>query len=232
MAALQNGKGDVSMRERILNLIEKTKVVAIIRGLTKDEAIRAAEALSDGDIKLVEVTFNQREPASFIETAETISAIKEKLGDKMGVGAGTVVTMEQLKLAKKYGAEFIVSPDTDEKIIAKTVKLDMVSLPGAYTATEIKKAHNAGADYVKLFPCTDNATSYIKAVKAPLSHIKLLAVGGVDAENAADFIKAGACGVGVGSSLVNKKWIKCGEYDKITAEAKKMIENINQNGEN
>ena len=102
-----------------------------------------------------------------------------------------------------------------------------MSLPGAYTPTEAKVAYNAGADFVKFFPCVGNAPAYVKAVCAPLNHINFLAVGGVSADNAADFLKAGALGVGVGGNLVNKEWIKNGEFDKITAEAKKYVANVN-----
>ena len=214
------------MRDRILELIEETKIVSIVRGISAENAVSVAKALYDGGVKLIEVTFDQKHPENFSETTVAIASIKKAMGDKMAVGAGTVITLEQLILARDAGAEFIVSPDTDAEIISKTVELGMVSLPGAYTPTEAKLAHNSGADYVKLFPCTDNAISYLKAIKAPLSHIKFLAVGGVSSDNAADFIKAGACGVGMGSSLVNKKWVDDGKFELITQEAKKTVENI------
>lgn len=203
-------------RNEVLEKIEKTRIVAIIRGIAPEQCVSTARALYAGGVELVEVTFNQQKPDSFSGTAAAISAIKSEMGKKMAVGAGTVLTVEQLLIAKAAGAEFIVSPDTNEEVIRKTVELGMVSLPGAFSATEAVKAHNAGADYVKLFPCLDNAVSYLKAIRAPLSHIKFLAVGGVNVENAADFIKAGASGIGVGSSLVNKSYIENGEFDKIT----------------
>ena len=146
----------------------------------------------------------------------------------MYVGAGTVTSVELVDMAAEAGALYMISPDMDEEVIKRTRELGLVSMPGAYTATEAKKAYNAGADFVKLFPCIGDAPAYVKALCAPLSHIPFLAVGGVDANNANAFIKAGAVGVGVGSSLVNKKWVDAGEYEKITEEAKKMIENINQ----
>ena len=117
---------------------------------------------------LVEVTFNQKCPEKFSETTTAIKSMIDAMGDKMVVGAGTVITTVQAELAHSAGAQFIVSPDTDEEVIKRTVALGMVSLPGAYTASESKKAHNAGADFVKLFPCSD--ASYIKALRAPLSH--------------------------------------------------------------
>lgn len=211
------------MREQVVKSILENKIIAIVRGADVEQAVKAAKAVSLGGVKLIEVTFNQKAPETFCDTVKAIALIKESCPD-MIVGAGTVLTVEQVELAKSAGAEFIVSPDTDEKVIKRTVELGMVSLPGAYTASEAKKAHNAGADFVKLFPCTD--ASYLKALKAPLSHINFLAVGGVNADNALEFIKAGAVGVGVGGALINKKLLDGGEYEKITETAKKFVENI------
>lgn len=215
------------MRETVINEIKKQKIIAIMRGLSTDEAVKTAKALYEGGITLVEVTFNQKAPETFVDTAAAIKAIKEEMGDKMLVGAGTVTSPELVKLAAEAGALYIISPDTDVAVIKTTKELGLVSLPGAYTPTEAKVAYNAGADFVKLFPCVGNAPAYVKAVCAPLNHINFLAVGGVNADNAADFLKAGALGVGVGGNLVNKEWIKNGEFDKITAEAKKYVANVN-----
>ena len=213
-------------RLEIIKKIEDKKIISIVRGISSDEAVLVAEALLCGGIELIEVTFNQKNPNTFDDTARAIKNIKEKFGDRMAVGAGTVLTIEQLMLANDAGAQFIISPDANEEIIKKTVELGMVSIPGAYTATEAVCAHNAGADFVKLFPCIDGAPKYIKALCAPLSHIKFLAVGGVNADNAADFIAVGALGVGVGSSLVNNTWVKERNYKKITEEAKRFVDNI------
>ncbi len=212
------------MREDVIKIIEKEKIISIIRGIAPEDAVKVAKALYDGGIKLVEVTFDQSNPDKFINTVNAIKAIKEFAGDKMCVGAGTVITKEQVDLAYSAGAQYIVSPDTDEEVIKRTVELGMVSLPGSYTPSEAKKAHNAGADFVKVFPCS--SASYIKAIKAPLSHIKFLAVGGVSVDNASEFIKAGAVGIGVGGNLVNKEWIKNGEFEKITKTAKQLVERI------
>lgn len=211
------------MREEIIKSIEENKIIAIIRGVEPEKAIKVAKALYDGGIKMVEVTFNQSAPEKFNQTTDAIKAIKENFPDIL-VGAGTVLTVEQVDLAKVAGAEYIISPDTDEEVIKYTVKSGLVSLPGAYTASEVKKAHNAGADFVKLFPCT--SVSYLKAVKAPLSHIKFLAVGGVTVDNASDFIKAGAVGLGVGSSLVNKKFIDEENWEELTNLAKEFVRKV------
>ena len=216
------------MRETIIQEVLNHKIIAIVRGMDQEQTVNIAKALYAGGIRFIEVTFNQKKPEEFYKTADSIRAIREAMGDKMYVGAGTVTSVELVDMAAEAGALYMISPDMDEAVIKRTRELGLVSMPGAYTATEAKKAYNAGADFVKLFPCIGDAPAYVKALCAPLSHIPFLAVGGVDANNANAFIKAGAVGVGVGSSLVNKKWIDAGEYEKITEEAKKMIENINQ----
>ena len=214
------------MRETIINEICKQKIIAIIRGVNEQEAVAAAKALYDGGITLVEVTFNQKSPETFIDTANTIKSIKEQMGDKVFVGAGTVTSAELVEMAADAGASYIISPDTDVSVISKTRELGLVSIPGAYTPTEAKTAYNAGADFVKLFPCVGDAPSYIKAICGPLNHIKFLAVGGVNDNNVTDFLKAGAVGVGVGGNLANKEWIKSGDYQKVCDAAKKYIEKI------
>lgn len=211
------------MREQVIQSILENKIIAIVRGANPEQAVKVAKAIYDGGIKLIEVTFNQKNPNSFCDTVSAISAIKKNIPE-MVVGAGTVLSKEQVDLAISGGAEYIVSPDTDVEVIKYSVEKGLVSLPGAYTASEAKTAYNAGADFVKLFPCTDVA--YLKALKAPLSHINMVAVGGVNTENAVDFLNAGAVGVGVGSSLVNKKYLENGEYDKITEIAKNLVEKV------
>jgi len=214
------------MRETIIDQICKQKIIAIIRGVNEQQAVAAAKALYEGGITLVEVTFNQKSPETFIDTANTIKLIKEQMGDKMLVGAGTVTSVELVKIAADAGASYIISPDTDVSVITKTRELGLVSIPGAYTSTEAKIAHNAGADFVKLFPCVGDAPAYIKAICGPMNHIRFLAVGGVNENNAAEFLKAGAVGVGVGGNLVNKEWIKSGDFNKIRDVAKKYVTNI------
>ena len=139
------------------------------------------------------------------------------------MGAGTVTSLEMLEGAYNAGAKFIVSPDTNPEVIKATVEKGMVSMPGAMTPTEIITAYKCGADFVKVFPVLNLGADYIKAVRGPYNHIPLLAVGGVNEKNMGDFIKAGACGVGVGGNLVNKDWIAKGEFEKITELAKEFV---------
>ena len=214
------------MRQQVIEKIKEEKIIAIVRGMDKEQTVKIAQALYEGGIRFIEVTFNQKCPEKFFETAESIRAIREAMGDKMFVGAGTVTSVELVELAAEAGALYMISPDMDESVIRRTRELGLVSIPGAYTATEAKQAYLAGADFVKLFPCVGDAPAYVKAICAPFNHIPFLAVGGVNADNAIDFIKAGAVGVGVGSCLANKKWADAGRYDLITEEAKKFVNNI------
>lgn len=211
----------------VFDLVMKTKVVAIVRGLSSGfEAL--AQAFYDGGIRAIEVTFSQKDPESWKQTAEAIRSIKTKMGDKMAVGAGTVTTVELVQLAYDAGAQFIVSPDTNVAVIHKTKELGMTSMPGAMTPTEIREAYAAGADFVKVFPAGTLGSSYIKAIRGPLNNIPLLAVGGVSEKNAAQYMAAGCVGVGVGGNLVNKDWIAAGQYDKITALAQQLCASVNE----
>lgn len=212
------------MREQVIQKILEHKVIAVMRGIPPQKAAGAARALCQGGVRLAEVTFNHKEPHTFKDTINAINSIKAELGEIITVGAGTVITVEQAEMAKQAGAQYIVSPDTHEAVIKRTLELDMVSIPGAYTATECIKAHSAGADFVKLFPCTQGAAEYLKALCVPFNHIRFLAVGGITPDNAPDFMKAGACGIGVSSSIVNTKWVENGELDKITRQAKIFTE--------
>ncbi|MBR4058903.1 MAG: bifunctional 4-hydroxy-2-oxoglutarate aldolase/2-dehydro-3-deoxy-phosphogluconate aldolase [Lachnospiraceae bacterium] len=213
------------MREQIIQKVLDKKIVAIVRGVYGEDCVKLAQALYDGGIELLEVTFDQSKPEALGRTSDTIHELVVRLGDKMAFGAGTVTSLEMLELAKNAGAQFIVSPDTNEEVIKATVAGGMVSMPGALTPTEILNAHRYGADFVKVFPTSSLGTAYIKAVRGPINHVRLLAVGGVNEKNIGEFIKAGVDGAGVGGNLVNKEWIARGEFDKITALAKEFVEN-------
>ncbi len=203
--------------------IRHHKIIAIVRGLSPAPMLQLADALFAGGIPLMEVTFNQAKPETWKETAEAIRALSTQRSGKIIPGAGTVMTPGQLRLAADAGAQYIISPDINEDVIRETKRLGLLSLPGAFSPTEITTAYKMGADAVKVFPAGVLGPAYIKAVRAPISHIPLLAVGGIDVGNCAAFISAGCTGVGVGGSLVNKQWIADGEFDKITALAKEYV---------
>jgi len=209
------------MRKSVIETIEKKKIITIVRGVESNKLIPVAEAMYAGGIRLLEITYSADGITSDEETAENIEMLSTHFEGRMLIGAGTVLTENQVELTKKAGGKFIISPDTYENVIKKTRELDMVSMPGALTPTEIQNAHRYGADFVKLFPITNMGPEYVKAVKAPLSHIKLLAVGGIDENNMADYLKAGVCGFGIGSNIVNKKLIDAGDFTAITELARK-----------
>jgi len=214
------------LREQVIQEILDKKVIAIIRGADEEKALQAARALYEGGVTLVEVTFNQRCPESFQTTQNAIRLIREEMSGKIFVGAGTVTSPALARMAHEAGASYIISPDTNESVIRETRALGMVSIPGAFTPTEAMQAHAFGADFIKLFPCVGDAVSYMKALCAPLNHLKFLAVGGVTSENAVDFIRAGAVGVGVSSSLVKKQWLDEEKYHLITESAKKLLKSL------
>ena len=210
------------MREEVVKAIEKDKLIVIVRGVERDKLIPLAEAMYEGGIRLLEVTYSADGKVSDADTAENIRMLCEHFAGRMHIGAGTV--LKQVEKTKKAGGEFIISPDTCEEVIRRTRELDMVSMPGALTPTEIQTAHKAGADFVKLFPITNLGSGYVKAVRAPLCHIRMTAVGGVDQSNMKEYLKAGVCGFGVGSNIVDKKMLAAEDYAGITALAKEYVE--------
>lgn len=211
------------MNEKIIEAIKKHKLIAIVRGVESEKCLKVAQALYDGGIRLMEITYNQKAPEKWEETACAIGALAKAFSGKMYIGAGTVTCPELVELTASHGGQFIISPDVDTDVIRRTRQLGMVSIPGALTPTEVMTAHKAGAHFVKLFPAGVLGTGYLKAVKAPISHIDLLVVGGIDEKNVADYLAVGACGAGIGGNLVNKSWVESGEYEKITQVAKALV---------
>ena len=216
------------MRENVVQAALRHKVIAIARGVAPEQSLPLARALYAGGIRLLELTFAQKEPESFRQTAASIARLRQEFGEEMFMGAGTVLTVEQAELAHEAGAQFIVSPDVNADVIRRTVELGMASFPGAMTPTEVMTAHRAGADLVKLFPVARLGAAYVKDLVAPISHVPLLAVGGVNVDNAAEFLKAGCVGVGVGGQLVNKEKIAAGDWAGITETARRMMAAVEQ----
>lgn len=213
-------------REEIIRDIEENKIIVIMRGFSTEQLIHSVEAMERGGIRLVEVTFDQTGETSDEMTAENIRKLNEEFKGRVRIGAGTVMTENQVELAYKAGAEFIISPDCYEAVIKKTRALGMVSIPGAFTPTEAANAHRFGADFVKLFPNSEVKLSYLKALIAPLSHIKFLAVGGVNHENMTDYFTMGAKGIGVATAIADKKSIISGDYEEITRRARLFVSQI------
>lgn len=214
------------MREQIIQTILQEKIIVIVRGVERENLLPLCEALYRGGIRLLEITYSAKGTPSDGVTAENIRYAAENLKGRMYVGAGTVLTEKQAELTKSAGGTFIISPDTYPEVIKRTKELGLVSIPGAFTATEMQTAHRAGADFIKLFPASNLGAEYVKGLKAPLSHLKLLAVGGVDEKNIQEYLKAGVCGFGIGSNIVKKDLISKGEFEKITCLAQKYVAEV------
>lgn len=211
------------MKEKIINVLEESKIIAIVRNVEKEKLIPLVTALYNGGIRFVEVTYSADGKVTDEETAECIKLLCDEFQGKMYVGAGTVLNTKQVELTKNAGGQFIISPDVCEEVIQKTCELKMVSMPGALTPTEVQKAHKAGADFVKLFPVTSMGVDYVKAIMAPFSHIKFLAVGGIDTANMRDYLKAGVCGFGIGGNIINKEMLKNNDYDGLARLAREYV---------
>jgi 2-dehydro-3-deoxyphosphogluconate aldolase/(4S)-4-hydroxy-2-oxoglutarate aldolase len=195
-------------------------VVAVIRAQSKDQLAPIAQALLDGGVPTIEVTMSTPKALAGIE------ALADSLGDKAIIGVGTVLDAHTARDAIAAGAQFVVSPILDEDIIATTKRYGKISIPGAFTPTEILRAWTAGADIVKVFPGTSLGPQYFKDILAPLPQVRLTPTGGVDLTNAADWIKAGAACLGVGSSLVTKDALAKSDWPSITTTAKAFIQAI------
>lgn len=221
----------MSRKEQLIQEVKENRIIAILRGIEADKCADTAEALLAGGIGLVEVTFNQKESGrGYHSTVEGIRDIVQRLGGKMRVGAGTVLTLEQLRLAYDAGAEYIITPNVDTDVIKEAGRLGLVTMPGAFTPTEVCQAYGAGADFVKIFPASAVGPDYFRALKGPLGHIPLMAVGGVDEENAKAFLDAGAAGLGIGGNLVDRRLVSEGRFDEMTAIVKGYVERICQGG--
>lgn len=199
--------------------IRAHRVVAILRGVPPRQVVPTAQALAAGGIAALEITFDGLGAQQLDRTATAIAETVAAVGGRVAVGAGTVLTNAQLDAARRAGASFIVSPDTNPKIIAATRAAGLASLPGAATATECLTAVRAGATFVKLFPAREFGPAYLNALLSPLPWLPIVAVGGVGVDNATDFLDAGAVGLGVGGRLVDKDLIASGQYDQIEAQA-------------
>lgn len=200
-----------------IEIIKASKIIAIARGIYDEELLLASRALYDAGVRAFEVTFKKDQPAE--RTEENIRMLVRSLPDDAVIGAGTVLEPEQADAAFRAGAGFIISPNTDADVIARTKELGMVSIPGAMTPSEIVTAFGLGGDIIKLFPAGILGPEYFKAVKTPLEHIPLAAVAGVTNANIRAFSQAGAEAFGISSSLYIPSAIKKGDYGELTKAA-------------
>lgn len=206
--------------EEVLSAISREKLIAILRGVPLERIDGVVGALVRGGVRILEFTFDHAEADCVSRNAEKIRRTAERFGDRVLVGCGTTLTPQEVEAAHAAGACLVISPNVDAAVIRRTRELGMVSMPGALTPTEIVSAYSLGADIVKLFPAGELGLGYIKAVRGPLKHIPMSAVGGVKPENVAAYLDAGVCGFGVGGPLVLSAAVKSGDDDAIEARAR------------
>ncbi len=208
-------------REQALGLIRELGVVPIVRAASPEGALRAVEAVVEGGIRIAEITMTVPNALKVMER------VAEKHGDRVLLGAGTILDSESCRAAMLAGAEFIVTPALDVKVIETARRYSKAVIPGALTPTEILTAWQAGADMIKLFPIGPaGGAKYLKAIRSPLPHIEFIPTGGVDLESTADYIKAGAAAIAVGGEMVSSKALAGGDIQTITAKARQFLEAV------
>ena len=201
-----------------LSQILENKIVAIIRSANPDDVLKIAQALHEGGVRVLEITFNSPNALSVVNELST------KMGNELLIGMGTVLDAATAKDAVSAGAKFIISPTLNIETIQATKKNGAVSIPGAFTATEILAAYNHGGDIIKIFPASVGA-NYIRDLRGPFPHIPFMPTGGVNIENIEEYLKAGAVAVGIGSALVDTKLKVTKEYLKqLTQKANEFVQ--------
>ena len=209
-------------RQEIVNSLIKASAVAVVRLTDPTKLIKVSEAIYAGGVSAIEITMTVPNAIKMIEEASKV------LGSYMLVGVGSVLDPDTAQKAIDAGAKYVVSPIFKKEIIETAHKNNIPAMPGAFTPTEIQTAYEAGADIVKVFPADVVGMAFFKGILAPMPHLKLMPTGGVSLTNAGDWLKAGACAVGVGTALLDKKAIASGDYKTLTENAILLMESINK----
>ncbi|AWM39007.1 KHG/KDPG aldolase [Gemmata obscuriglobus] len=204
-------------REQDLQRVIDCGIVAVVRFSDPGPLVEVVKALAAGGVTVAEVTFTVPNALDVIREA------KKQLGDRVLLGAGTVLDSETARAAFLAGAEFLVAPSLNLDVIKMARRYDKLVMPGAFTPTEVVTAWEAGADVVKVFPADVVGPAFFKALKGPLPQVKLMPTGGVDLNTAGEFLKAGAVCLGVGSQLVDPKLVAAGEFGRITELAAQYV---------
>jgi 2-dehydro-3-deoxyphosphogluconate aldolase/(4S)-4-hydroxy-2-oxoglutarate aldolase len=206
---------------QILSFITEIGIVPVVRTSSAEGAIKAIEAVYKGGIRAAEITMTVPGALRALEKAA------DAFGDKIVLGAGTVLDPETARACMLAGAQFFVAPNLRLSTVEMVQRYSKVMMPGALTPTEVLTAWESGADIVKVFPCGNvGGPKYIKALKAPLPHIEMIPTGGVNLETAGEFLKAGACAVAVGGELVDGKSVAEGRFEVIEQRARQYLEAV------
>lgn len=203
-----------------INQIRVTGVIAIMRAKSSEQLVAAADAIREGGVKVIEVTMTT--PGAL----EVIRDAKKKYGEQVLFGAGSILDPETARTAILAGADFIVGPTLNLEVIKLCNRYSTPVIPGCFSPTEILTGWENGADMIKLFPASVGGPDLVKALLAPLPQVEIVPVGGIDLSNSADFMRAGAVALGVGSSLINQKLLDTGNLSELTRRASGFIEEI------
>jgi len=209
-------------RHEDLSRVLNSGIVAVIRSTSSEQLVEVARALYEGGVDVLEVTF------TVPRALEIIAAVRKALGDKVLLGAGTVLDPETARAAFLAGAEFLVAPTVNLDVIKLGNRYDKLVMPGAFTPTEILTAWEAGAQVIKVFPADIGGPAYLKTLHGPLPQVRLLPTGGVNLATIADFLKAGACAVGLGGALVEPKAVQAGDMARIKSLAQQYVAAVKQ----
>src|ERR687884_628295 len=209
-------------RESDLRRVLDCGIVAVVRSPDSQQLVEAARALADGGVTVVEITM------SVPGALEVLRAVRQALGDRLLLGAGTILDPETARAALLAGAEYIVAPTLNLDVIRLCQRYDKPVMPGAFTPTEVLTAWEAGADIVKVFPADVVGPAFFKALRGPLPQVRLMPTGGVDLTTAADFLRAGACCLGVGGQLVEPRAVAEGNFDRIRDLARQYVAIVKQ----
>ncbi|OQA84568.1 MAG: putative KHG/KDPG aldolase [Lentisphaerae bacterium ADurb.Bin242] len=202
-----------------LEHIRQEKLIVIARKIPEDRILYCAEAVIRAGIHLLEVTFDPADPDTLEKTPRMLKLLQARFGGILRLGAGTVLNTDAVRAARQAGAEYILSPNTNEKVIALTRELGMLPIPGACTPCEIEHAWECGAGLVKIFPVLPGGHRYVKTVMSPLSHIPFMLTGGVSPETVQDMLSTGACALGAGASIFRPELVRDNRYKDIEALA-------------
>ncbi|MBM4096393.1 MAG: bifunctional 4-hydroxy-2-oxoglutarate aldolase/2-dehydro-3-deoxy-phosphogluconate aldolase [Planctomycetes bacterium] len=202
-------------REDDMRRVLDCGIVAVVRSAESAPLVDVCRALAEGGVDVAEITF------TVPDALDVLKAAKKAMGDRMLLGAGTVLDPETARAAFLAGAEYIVSPSLDLEVIGMARRYGKLVMPGCFTPTEITKAWQAGADIIKVFPAEVVGPAFFRAVRGPLPQVRIMPTGGVDLNTAASFLEAGACCLGIGSQLIDPKAVSSRKFELISEKAAK-----------
>ena len=210
-------------REEIRNRIQQKKAIAVVRMKNPDQLLKVVSAIMKGGVTAIELTMTIPNAIHSLEIAA------KEFGDEILLGVGSITNPSMALDAINAGAKFVVSPIYKPDVVSAVIEKNLVVIPGGFTPTEIQTAYEQGADFVKIFPADNLGMSFIKSIKAPLPHLKVIPTGGVTLDNAIDWINHGASAVGIGSALVDNKSIENGNFTQLTMNAERLCSNLGIN---